>query len=293
MMVDMMQWPQPSDDFRWVQVEPGPALVCGALEPLADHVFSTRLWALGSGEADERAAWAEISSQMGVTPASLIRVRQVHGVDVVVRRIGGGHVDSPGGAAEAGAADVIVSNDPGLALAIQVADCVPLLLADRRTGAVAAAHAGWRGLAAGVPTLAVAALAREFGSQASDLVAAAGPSVGACCYEVGEDVFRRFEEAPFSPEQLARWFSLSATPDARNRSFPGLAKAPRLGRWYFDGVASVCDQLDACGVSRDNIHVAGLCTASHPDVFCSYRRDGAPAGRMVAAIKLKSLKSDV
>jgi purine-nucleoside/S-methyl-5'-thioadenosine phosphorylase / adenosine deaminase len=284
-MVDMMQWPQPSDDFRWVQVEPGPALVCGALEPLADHVFSTRLWALGSGEADEHTAWAEISSRMGVTPARLVRVRQVHGTDVVVRRIGGGHFERPCGAAEAGAADTIISNDPGLALAIQVADCVPLLLADRRTGAVAAAHAGWRGLAAGVPALAVAALAREFDSQASDLVAAAGPSVGACCYEVGTDVYRRFEEAAFSRGQLARWFLPFARPSARNRSFPGLVRDPRPGRWYFDGIASVCDQLEACGLLRANIHVAGLCTASHPEIFCSYRRDGAPAGRMVAAIR--------
>ena len=74
-----MQWPQPSDDFRWVQVGPGPALVCRALEPFADHLFSTRAWALGSGNGDEQAAWTQISRQMGITLASLVRVRQVYG----------------------------------------------------------------------------------------------------------------------------------------------------------------------------------------------------------------------
>ena len=230
-----MQWPQPSDDFRWVQVGPGPALVCRALEPFADHVFSTRAWALGSGNTDELAAWTQISSHMGVTLARLVRVRQVHGADVLVRRIGDAH---PGASSEAGArdaADVIVSNDPGVALAIQVADCVPLLVADRRTGAVAAAHAGWRGLAAGVPAAAVEALAREFGSRPSDLVAAAGPSIGACCYEVGEDVRRRFKEAGFTADQLARWFFQSPRPSETERLTPASAKSAPAGplvlRW--------------------------------------------------------------
>jgi YfiH family protein len=292
MMVDMRQYPQPSDDFRWAQVGPGPALVCRALEPFADHVFSTRAWALGSGNGDEQAAWTQISSQMGITLARLVRVRQVHGADVLVRRIGDVH---PGVTSEAGAgdaADVIVSDDPGLALAIRVADCVPLLIADRRTGAVAAAHAGWRGLAAGVPAATVGALAREFGSRPSDLVAAAGPSIGACCYEVGGDVYRRFEAA-FSQEHLVRWFYPSARPGAHNPSFPGLAKDPRPRHWYFDGARSVADQLEVCGLSPEHVHVADLCTASHPGMLCSFRRDGAPAGRMVAAIKPRSLRSEV
>ena len=292
MMVDMMQWPQPSDDFRWVQVGPGPALVCRALEPFADHLFSTRAWALGSGNGDEQAAWTQVSRQMGITLTDLVRVRQVHGADVLVRRIGDVHPTASSEAGAGDAADVIVSDDPGLALAIRVADCVPLLIADRRTGAVAAAHAGWRGLAAGVPAATVGALAREFGSRPSDLVAAAGPSIGACCYEVGEEVYRRFEPA-FSQEQLVRWFSPSARPSARNPSFPGLAKDPRPRHWYFDGARSVADQLEACGLSPEHVHVADLCTASHPGMLCSFRRDGAPAGRMVAAIKPRSLKSQV
>jgi YfiH family protein len=257
--------------------------MCRALETIADHVFSTRPWALGSDKADELTAWTEVSNQLGIPLERLVRVRQVHGADVLVRRVGDARPASSD--ADAGAAaDVIVSDDPGVALAVRVADCVPLLIADRRTGAVAAAHAGWRGLAAGVPAATVGALAREFGSQPSDLVAAAGPSIGACCYEVGEDVYRRFEVA-FGDEELGRWFSHSSRSSTRNPSFPGLAKGPRPGHWHFDGARSVADQLEACGLSPEHVHVVDLCTASHPELLCSYRRDGTPAGRMVAAIR--------
>src|SRR4029078_13150461 len=87
------------------------------------------------------------------------------------------------------------SNDPLVAIAIQTADCVPLLLADSRSGAVAAAHAGWRGLAAGVPAAAVSALARAFDARPADLVAAVGPSIAAPSYAVGPDVAERFTAA--------------------------------------------------------------------------------------------------
>ena len=123
--------------------------------------------------------------------APLLRVRQVHGADVLVRRAG----ERDDGDAKDTAADIIVTDDSSVALAIQTADCVPILIVDRRTGAVAAAHAGWRGLAAGVPRIAVDTLVRELGSRPADLIAAAGPSIGACCYEVGSDVRERFAEA--------------------------------------------------------------------------------------------------
>jgi YfiH family protein len=294
MMVDMTL-PEPNDGFRWTQVGAGPVLVCRALEPFAPHLFTTRPWPLGAGRpidrpdaktsaADPSRPWADVAAAIGVEPNCLIRVRQVHGADVLVRRPGG-PVSTE--LAEAATADIVIADDPSVALAIQTADCVPILMFDRRSGAVAAAHAGWRGLAAGVPRVTIDALARQFGSRPTDLVVAAGPSIGSCCYEVGEEVRRRFEDAGFGEERITRWFSSSASPSARNPTFRELAREPRPGHWYFDSAASVRDQLHACGVSRENIHVAGLCTASHPDVFCSYRRDGAPAGRMAAAIRLK------
>jgi len=257
--------PQPSGGFEWVQAADGLALVCSALRPYADHLFTTRAWALGShGQAREE-DWRPVAAALGVD-GRLARMQQVHGAAVVVRRAGDA-------ARSAGAplpeADILISDDRSLALAIQTADCVPMLIADRVTGAVAAAHAGWRGLAAGVPGVAVAALAREFGSAPADLVVAIGPSIAAERYEVGQDVRSRFVAAGFPAEEIERWFRPGARPE----------------HWWFDGAQSAHDQLAAAGVQPGNMYSSGLCTATHPDLFCSYRRDGKGAGRMAAAIR--------
>jgi YfiH family protein len=255
--------PQPSDGFEWVQAAGGPALVCAALRPLADHLFTTRAWALGSRSPAESEDWRPVAVSLGVDAGHLVRMHQVHGASVVVRRAGDRQIEALPDA------DILVSDDFTVAIAIQTADCVPLLIADAVTGAVAAAHAGWRGLAAGVPGVTVAALAREFGANAADLVVAVGPSICAERYEVGADVRARFEAAGYTGAQLARWFLPGARPD----------------HWLFDGWTSACDQLETAGVPRSNVHVAALCTSTYPDLLCSYRRDGKGAGRMAAAIR--------
>jgi YfiH family protein len=271
--------PQPTDPFAWVQAAPGPALVCRALEPFARHLFTSRSWPLGSArDGDSRGAWFDVAAAVGVDAAGLARPHQAHGAHAIVA--------DPRSRPDA---DIIVSEDPALALAIQTADCVPLLLADTRTGAVAAAHAGWRGLAARVPAIAVATLKDRYGSRPEDLIAAAGPSIGACCYEVGEDVRERFRAEGFRDRQLEHWFVIAPQPTARNPSMAGLPAARRDGHWYFDGWAAVRDELVGAGVSRERIHIAELCTASHAD-FCSYRRDGKPAGRMAAVVRSARLR---
>jgi Uncharacterized conserved protein len=210
-----------------VQAAGGPALVCGALRPFADHLFTTREWALGSRAEAADEDWQPVAAALGVDPAHLVRMHQVHGATVVVRRAGDGA--TPGGRPDA---DIVVSDDPSLALAIQTADCVPLLIADRRTGTVAAAHAGWRGLAANVPGATVAAMTREFASAPQDLVAAVGPSICAERYEVGEDVRARFVAAGFPADALARWFLPGVRPD----------------HWQFDGWRAAVDQLTSAGL---------------------------------------------
>jgi YfiH family protein len=142
-----------------------------------------------------------------------------------------------------------------------------LLIADKRTGAVAAAHAGWRGLAAQVPIETVTALTRAFGSRAEDLLAAVGPAIGPCCYEVGDDV----------REAMARVFA--------GRDTSWFTAGRSSGKWMFDTWASARAQLEAAGLPPNQVFEAGLCTASHPEAFCSYRRDGPPAGRIAAAIR--------
>jgi copper oxidase (laccase) domain-containing protein len=96
-----------------------------------------------------------------------------------------------------------------------------------------------------------------------------GPSISAACYEVGDEVRARFREGGCHEAALARWFLEGARP----------------GHWQFDGWTAAHDQLEAAGLSGEHIHVAALCTAGHPDLFCSYRRDGKGAGRIAAAIR--------
>jgi len=270
--------PQLAKPFEWLDTPYGPAMVCRALEPIAPHVFTTRAWLLGSPDRDTARGWTDVARAMGVDQSHLARLHQVHGTSIVVAR-GASAAQSPEG-------DIIMSDDAATALAIKTADCVPILMADRRTGAAAAVHAGWRGLAARAPEVAVAALAARFRSVPADLVVAIGPAISACCYEVGEDVRARFADAGFADEDLNRWFSDVPLPTAANPSMPKLPSTRRPQHWFFAAPAVACDQIiRGAGVPAGQVYVASLCTASHPEL-CSYRRDGpAAAGRLFAAIR--------
>src|SRR2546421_11836788 len=107
-----MMRPQPSDGFVWVQAAGGPALVCGPLRTLANHLFTTREWALGSGSGGDE-EWAPVAAAVGVDSSHLVRLRQVHGAAAVILRAGD---PRPSGARPE--ADIIVSDDPSLALAL-------------------------------------------------------------------------------------------------------------------------------------------------------------------------------
>jgi len=257
--------PTAGDDFHWRATSAGLTLVCRPLERLARHFFTTREWRLGTAGPDDRdAGWRDVADAMQVDPSRLARAHQVHGRAVVLRRRGG----EDGGWPSLPDADILISNDLSASLAIQTADCVPLLLADGRTGAVGAAHAGWRGLAAGVPGVAVRAMHDAFGTSPSDIVAAIGPSISAEHYEVDAAVRSAFEAAGATGPQVASWFLAGGRP----------------GHWQFDGWRSAVELLEEEGVPRASIHVAGLCTFAHRQL-CSYRRDGTGAGRIAAAIR--------
>jgi polyphenol oxidase len=264
------------DGFAWTSEGWGLALRSDALGRVADHFFTTRQLRLrGASEADD---WRLVAGAIGVPPSRLLRLTQVHGRDVFLHRDGGaercGSVE-PQGVAAAGAdwpaADISMTDDPTVALAIQVADCVPLLLADRFTGAVAAVHAGWRGTAAGAVIAAVEALVREFGARPDRLVVAQGPAIGPCCYTVGDELIDAFRAGGFA-QRVDRWFI---------RDEEGGLK---LDVW-----AANRDQLIASGVPAASIHAANLCTASRPDLFASYRRDGPWTGRIAAVIRSRGV----
>jgi hypothetical protein len=262
-----------------VQATYGRALVCRPLAEIAEHMFTTREWPLGQTDRGEDEGWRAVAGALQVDATCLARPHQVHGASAVVAEHAIGRRP---------AADIIINDRPGLAVAIQTADCVPILFADQRTGAVGAAHAGWRGLAAGVPRAAVAVLAEKFRSRPVDLVAAIGPAIGPCCYEVGEDVRHAFRVSNFDGRWM-RWFHDSPAALPGNLPMSRVLLRPRRHehRWFFDAATAAREQLIFAGVPEQQIFTTDLCTASHPETFCSFRRDGSPAGRMAAAVRIR------
>ena len=173
-------------------------LRCRALDAAAQHLFTSKQLALPDADS-----WQAALASVGASPDRLMRVKQVHGNTVRVLRRG----EVPEGAAAMRPdGDAIVSNQPGLVLAVMVADCVPILIVDRGTGAAAAVHAGWRGTCARVAPTAIDVMHREFGTRPDDLIAAIGPSVGPDDYEVGDAVIDAFTSAGHDRAIVDRWF---------------------------------------------------------------------------------------
>ena len=252
------------DNFQWTAERWGQALRAPVVSEAAANLFTTRELRLrGHSETHD---WALVAAAVGVPAERLVRLQQVHGTTVVSLKRG---EPIPYSANTWPQADIVVTDDTSLAVAVQVADCAPLLIADRHGRAVAAVHAGWRGTCSGAAPKAVSALLTVFGVDPGDVVVALGPSIGPCCYSVGQDVFDAFA-ARHRAEQTARWF-----------------RRDEDGRLRLDLWAANADQLEAAGVAPDSIRVSGLCSACHPDLFHSYRRDGPGAGRIAAAIRLR------
>jgi polyphenol oxidase len=257
-----MSLPTVPDAFAWTTESWGAALRCVPLGAIAPHLFTTRQLSLAAPEDSERLAAA-------VDARAVAMAKQVHGRVVVVVRDG----DEPSAAAPE--ADAFVSSSRDVAVAIRVADCVPLLMADRTRGVVAAVHAGWRGTAARAAVAALDALAHEFGTKPADVVAAIGPSIGACCYEVGTDVVDAFAAAGHERYLISRWFlSPVAERGSRERS-----------RLRLDVAGANRDQLLLAGVPDEQIHSSGLCTAMHLDLLTSYRAEKDAAGRLAGVIR--------
>ena len=253
-----MSLPDVPDTFEWIQASWGAALRCTPLQAVAPHLFTTRQLALSSDED-----WRLVAEALGARDVQMLT--QVHGRAVhVARTLSTTRPE----------ADVVVSDNPDIAIAVRAADCVPILIADAGSGAVAAVHAGWRGTAAGAAHAAVAALQREFAIRPSDLVAAIGPSIGPCCYEVGTELVDAFAAAGHARHLVDRWF---VAPPSRR----GEHERPKL---RLDTWAANRDQLILAGVDEQNIHSCGLCTASHLELFPSYRVEKEGAGRMAAVI---------
>ena len=154
--MNAMPLPAPMAPFSWIDTPWGPSLQCDALVPLATHLFTAR--GLDLPHADSGDGWAPLARYLGVAPDHLWRMRQVHGVTAHTQDVRPCEGAWPEG-------DLLATERDDVALVIRTADCVPVLFADERTGAVAAVHAGWRGSAAGAAPRMVEVLASRFGSR--------------------------------------------------------------------------------------------------------------------------------
>jgi purine-nucleoside/S-methyl-5'-thioadenosine phosphorylase / adenosine deaminase len=262
--------------------------------PWLTHGFSTRLGGvsdlgsekvlnLGFAEWDAKQNVLEnrrrFQSALDADGLTLFGLSQIHS-DVV-------HIFEAAPAAPC-RGDASTTNHPGLLLAVQTADCVPILLVDPKNRAVAAVHAGWRGTLQRITTKAIGKMQMQFGTKPPDVLAAIGPSIGGCCYEVGTEVASQFR-SQFS--NASEWFDELRTGDEPNplqwlnRKPPGHQPPPK--NVLLDLRKANRAQLLEAGVLAQNIFVSDLCTACRGDLLFSHRKEAGMAGRLMSVIGIR------
>jgi len=187
--------------------------------------------------------------------------------------------------------DALITATPGLLIAIQTADCLPVMMVDTKRHAVGVFHAGWRGTVKRIVEKGVGEMFRCFGSRPRDIRAAIGPGIQGCCYEVGEEVRTKFE-SQFS--YAASLFREVKDSDPVREKYPLLfltARAPGHSelpkKIFLDLVEANRQQLITGGVPKKNIETSPLCTNCHPELLFSFRAEKGKTGRMMAAIGIR------
>ena len=246
------------------------------------HGFSTRLGGVSEGDytslnlgthvGDRLEAVVEnrrrLCTAIGMEAGQIIAAKQVHGAHVH----SASHQDCGRGALSYQDAledtDALITNQPGVPLSTYYADCVPLYFLDPVKRVIGLAHAGWKGTVLQIGRKTLTKMNQAYGSEAEDCLVAIAPSIGPCCYEVGDVVGDEFKKT-FS------FWSKVLTPQ-------------QPGKWKLDLWEANRLQLVEVGVKMDNIVMAGLCTNCHHDIFFSYRADGGITGRLGAFLMLKN-----
>jgi polyphenol oxidase len=188
--------------------------------------------------------------------------------------------------------DGLLTATPGLLLAVQTADCLPVILVDPKTRAVGIFHAGWRGTLNRIVEKGVGEMKRYFGSRPHDLKAAIGPGIHACCYQVGEEVREKFE-SQFS--YAASLFREVKESDPVREKYPLLflsvrppGHTPPLTKIFLDLVEANRQQLLAAGVSARNIEASSRCTNCRTDLLFSYRGENGKTGRLMGVVGIRA-----
>lgn len=192
-----------------------------------------------------------IFSTSGMKVSKLVYLKQVHGSKVhIVDSVNADMIKGLEG-------DAIITSSKNIPVGVFTADCVPILMLDQNKGVIAAVHAGWKGTSKKISCSVIDCMISNFGSDPSDIIAVIGPSIGSCCFEVGEDT--------------ANFFSFK---EKKNESY------------YVDLWAENINQIKSCKVPEKNIELTGLCSKCRTDMFYSYRRDNGNTGRMGSFIEL-------
>jgi YfiH family protein len=203
-----------------------------------------------------------LARSVGATLDHFLTVTQVHGTDLLV-------IDSPNPELShflTVECDGIVTNQPGIMIAICVADCVPILLHDPVKGVVAALHAGWQGTAGNIAGKGVDAMVKMFDCRQKDILAAIGPAIAACCYEVDVPIRDAFQKG--------------------GASFELFARESGEGKWFLDLAGANRQGLLDAGLAPGQIESQEFCVCCNQELFFSYRRDGGDTGRQAGFIML-------
>lgn len=248
---------------------------------------------LGFTPFDQRARVSEnrrlFFAQLGAERFALASLRQIHSSHIYqvvwgrkdnlqFRRAGIPNQEEP--AAHSPTGDALLTDQPGILLSVTTADCLPVFLVDTRRRAVAAIHSGWRGALARVIENTAGQMCRIFHSRPESLLAVLGPSIRACCYEVGEEVVAAFQ-GHFARTEKFFLRPRRASKEQKERA----GRAPTA--IHLDLVAVARDQLLSAGLRPRRIAVADFCTACRTDLFFSYRREGGRTGRTMAVIGIR------
>ena len=243
----------------------------------AAHCFTTRLGGVSKGYLDSmnigthrgddpenvRKNYKILADALGFDTQCLVLTHQTH-TDTVFQ-VGKAQYGAGLTAPELPECDGLITNEPGTALVVFSADCTPVLLHDPVTGAVGAAHAGWRGTAAGIAAKTVQAMCKAYGCKAENIRAAIGPNIAQCCFETNWDV----------PQAML---------DALGKEAEAFI-CRKNDKYYVNLKEINALWLKRAGVG--NIEISDACTACRPDLFWSYRRVGDARGSQGAIIVCK------
>jgi hypothetical protein len=218
---------------------------------------------VGDTKAHLRRNRALLSSAFDLPEANPTTVAQIHGDQILV-------IDEPDqgrGHNDLLEYDGVITPLPGIAIGIKTADCVPLLMADRKRRVIGAVHAGWRGTALGIAAKAVDMFIHSFASAPEDILVAIGPAIGPCCYEVDAPVFHGFDDSPVQGHAFTQ--------------------GQQKGKWMLDLITANRFHLQGAGVPEENILSVDICTSCRHDIFFSHRGEGGNTGRQLSFIMLR------